>query len=79
MRNNLSLYHDSGTENAVFFQIFTKNSKERKHGELAANVIFSLRAISDINYNSKVKFTKLCTIDCMRNNLSYFYSTTNNN
>ena len=78
--NNLSFNYDSGTENTAFLQIFTKNSMERKHGELAVNILFSLRAIFDINYDSNVKFTKLCTIDCKRNNLSYFHSssTTNN-
>ena len=76
--NNLSLNYDSGTENTAFLQIFSKNSTDRKHGELTAFVLFSVRAIFDINWDSIVKFTKLCTIDCTRNNLSYFYSTTDN-
>ena len=74
-RNNLSLNYDSGTENTALLQIFTKNSTKRKHGELTANVLLSL--IIHINYDFSVKFTKLCTIDCTRTNLSYFYSTTN--
>ena len=44
-RNNLLLNYDSGTENTAFF---IKNSTEKK----TANVLFSLRAIFDINYDS---------------------------
>ena len=40
--NNLSLNCDSDTENTTFLQIFTKNSAERKHGELTANASFLL-------------------------------------
>ena len=76
--NNLSLNCNSGTEDTAYLQIFTKNCTGRKHGELTANDLFSLRAIFDINYDSNAKFIKFCTIDCTRNNLSYFYSTTNN-
>ena len=70
-RNNLLLNYDSGTDNTSFLQIFVQNSTEKK----TANVLFSLRAIFDINYDSN---TKMCTKDFPRNNLSYFYSATNN-
>ena len=56
----------------AFLQIFIKNGTEK-----TANVLFSLRAIFDINYDSNTK-SKMCTKDLSRNNNSYFYSATNN-
>ena len=72
-RNNLLLHYDSGLryrEHGIFADFLSKMARRK-----TANVLFSLRAIFDISYNSN---TKMCTKDFTRNNLSYFYSATNN-